>query len=118
MPAVFPESNAKIKIGPPDRFARGSETHLGSLSLWVIRDSRGLYAISAICTHLGCVTKRDTDTGNFKCACHGSQFNPEGTVTAGPAPKGLNWLALSVAPDGQVVVDRRRTVKSGTRLVV
>lgn len=118
MPAVFPESNAKVKLGRPDEFAAGSATHVSHLNLWIFRDDLGLYAVSAICTHLGCIAGRDGATGRFKCPCHGSVFKADGKVVAGPAPSGLNWLELSVAPDGRVVVDQRRQVPTGTRLTV
>ena len=118
MPAVFPESNSKVKIGRPDAFPPGSITHLEQLNAWLFHDERGIYAISSICTHLGCIATRTADEGRFHCPCHGSVFKPDGKVVAGPAPSALNWLAMDVAPDGQVVVDRQRTVAAGTRLVV
>jgi len=118
MPSVFPESNALVKIGPPEAFAVDSASHLVSLKLWVFRDSEGIYAVSSVCTHLGCIAGRDAETGRFKCPCHGSVFKADGSVVAGPAPSALSWLALSVAPDGQIVVDQRRSVSAGTKLKV
>jgi len=118
MPSVFPESNASVKIGPAEAFAIDSATHLASLKLWVFRDSEGIYAVSSVCTHLGCIAGRDAETGSFLCPCHGSVFKADGSVVAGPAPSGLPWLALSIAPDGQIVVDQRRSVSAGTKLKV
>ncbi len=118
MPAVFPESKSKVKVGPPDTFAADSATYLAHLNVWVFRDQQGLYAVSSICTHLGCIAGRDGQTGKFTCPCHGSVFTSEGKVTAGPAPSALNWLEMSVAPDGQIVIDQQRTVPLGTRLEV
>jgi cytochrome b6-f complex iron-sulfur subunit len=118
MPAVFPESQSKVKIGPPDNYDKGSATHLREMGIWLHRaDDGAMYAISAKCTHLGCIAKRDGE-GNFLCPCHGSAFASDGKVTVGPAPGPLNWLELSVAPDGQLVVDQTRYVKQGTRLAV
>jgi len=118
MPAVFPESNPQVKIGPPEAFQIGQPTELRSLKLWMFRDEAGLYAISSVCTHLGCVVGRDAGTGAFQCPCHGSMFAADGAVTRGPAPKPLERPELTVSPDGQVVVDTQRFVPSGTRLVV
>ena len=115
MPSVFPESDSKVKIGFPDTFPKGSATHLSDFSLWVFHDEEGLYAISSICTHLGCVAVRETD-GRFRCPCHGSVFDPIGKVMGGPAPKGLNWLKMDLSHDGQIVVDQIQNVAMGTRL--
>lgn len=115
MPAVFPESNPRVKIGPPEAYPPGSATHLNDLGIWVHHDDKGLYAISSVCTHLGCITKREK-SGSFRCPCHGSVFDEEGRVVAGPAPKRLDRLALSLSPDGQVLVDMRQTVRPGARL--
>lgn len=118
MPSVFPESQAKVKIGKPEAFAIGSVTQLRELSLWIFRREDGqMYAVSAVCTHLGCVAKRNED-GGFLCPCHGSVFTADGDVTAGPAPGALKWLELSVAPDGQLVVDTTRHVEQGILLTV
>jgi Rieske Fe-S protein len=113
MPAVFPESNPKVKIGLPDDFPKDSSTYVSDLNLWVFRNDRGeMHAISAVCTHLGCIAKRQED-GQFLCPCHGSVFTVSGKVVAGPAPSPLAWLEMSIAPDGQIVVDKRRTVRPG-----
>ena len=118
MPSVFPESNSAIKIGPPGAFPPASMTHLAHASIWVFHDDQGLYAISSVCTHLGCIAARDHDTGEFHCPCHGSVFEPDGKVVAGPAPSGLTWLEVSVSPGGKLVVDTQRPVPHGTRLTV
>jgi cytochrome b6-f complex iron-sulfur subunit len=118
MPAVFPESNPKVKIGPPDDFPKGSATYLVESSMWVFRNDKGeMHAISAVCTHLGCIVKRQKN-GRFLCPCHGSVFGPSGKVIAGPAPTPLNWLEVSIAPDGRVVVDKMRTVRPGKSVLV
>jgi nitrite reductase/ring-hydroxylating ferredoxin subunit len=114
MPSVFPESNSRVKLGPPDKFKTGSPAHYPDLSLWVFRDEAGFYAISSVCTHLGCIATREDD-GRFSCPCHGSKFASDGKVLGGPAPKGLNWLAMNLSPDGQLVVDKVCAVKAGTR---
>jgi cytochrome b6-f complex iron-sulfur subunit len=117
MPSVFPESQSAVKIGPPENFAKGTVTQLPELNVWMFRDDEGIYAMSAVCTHLGCIAKRD-EKGEFLCPCHGSMFAADGKVTAGPAPSGLAWLELTVAPDGQLVVDRTKSVRAGKKLVV
>jgi len=36
-------------------------------------------------------------------------------VVRGPAPSPLMWYELSLAPDGQIVVDTRKAVPVGTK---
>lgn len=117
MPSVFPESNSRVKLGPLDQFIGVPLTTIAKHRLWVHSDADGLFAISAVCTHLGCIVAHEGE-GGFFCPCHGSRFNPEGQVTAGPAPKALVYLELQVSPDGQLVVDKQVEVPSETRLQV
>ena len=56
----------------------------------VYRDQDGtLHAVSATCTHLGClVAFNDAETA-WECPCHGSRFAVDGTVIQGPANRPL-----------------------------
>lgn len=55
-------------------------------------------AFSAICTHKGCVVK--PDAAEFACPCHGSRYDStNGEVTAGPAPRALDAVKVTVAGD-------------------
>ena len=81
----------------------------------VIRRQGDKYcAISTVCTHLGC-TVTPTETG-FDCPCHGSQYDERGDVIGGPAPKSLAWYQVTVAPSGELVVDKHVTVEPETYL--
>ena len=117
MPSVFPESNPRVKLGPVNQFLTTEVTPLPENRLWVYSDEKGLYAVSSVCTHLGCVVTRNQD-GTYHCPCHGSRFDVQGRVLAGPAPKPLVYRELSLAPDGQLVVDQQKEVASDTRLKV
>lgn len=115
MPSVFPESNSRVKLGPVERFLSTPITPVPDQRLWIYADSEGLFAISAVCTHLGCLVSSHGDEGFF-CPCHGSRFDARGKVTGGPAPKPLMYLELSLSPDGQLVVDKDKTVAPDVRL--
>ncbi len=115
IPWAFPESSRRVKIGSPDLFQGIAITPLPEERLWIFSDSKGLYALSAICTHLGCVVARQ-ENGSFFCPCHGSRFDAQGKVVKGPAPKGLIHLALTLSTDGQLVVDHDKEVGSDVRL--
>lgn len=115
-PAVLPGPVRRFKIGMPEQFAVGSETRFEKESVFVFRDAQGIYAISAVCTHLGCSIGRAPD--GFACPCHGSRFTASGEVTGGPAPRALPWLELGRAADGQLVVFADNEVPTGTRMRV
>jgi cytochrome b6-f complex iron-sulfur subunit len=117
VPAVFPESNSRVKLGPRQDFENAKVTWFPEYRLWVYSDGGEVYAISAICTHLGC-TVAAQEGGGFFCPCHGSRFDPAGAVVGGPAPRPLTHLELSISPDGQLVVDQQSEVGEKTRLKV
>jgi len=64
------------------------------------------YAISAVCTHLGCTVNWDTTQSAFICPCHGSQFDDMGQVTSGPASQSLELKVVVVKDDEIRLVDR------------
>ena len=115
-PAVLPGPLRRFKIGPVEQFAVGSETRFEKENVFVFRDAQGIYAISGVCTHLGCSIGRSTE--GFACPCHGSQFSASGEVTGGPAPRALPWLEMGRAADGQLIVYADNEVPMGTRMQV
>jgi len=116
-PGVVPGANRRVKIGTAEDYPVDTITKRDEQSLFVFRDRAGIYAISAVCTHLGCLVTHEEAAG-FDCPCHGSTFDSDGRVTAGPAPKPLPWLELTVAPSGHLVVDLDKVVSVGTKLAV
>lgn len=57
-------------------------------------DTGGLHAVSAVCTHLGCVVHWNSAEKSWDCPCHGSRFSTEGQVLHGPAPTALAPVQL------------------------
>ena len=111
--AVLSSPSKKFRVILPDALAPGQAYVPPGRAVAMFRDGAGTYAISLVCTHLGCVVKaRD---GGFECPCHGSRFGPEGGVVKGPAPKGLPWGKVSVV-GGRLIVDEDVTVPPGTRV--
>jgi len=121
-PNVLYEPPKKIKVGLPDNIQDGV-TFFKEARAFIIREEQengklNLSAISASCTHLGCTVQftpglehKGVKVG-FSCGCHGSQYDLDGDVVKGPAPKSLSWFHLELAPDdGQLVVDTGTVVK-------
>jgi cytochrome b6-f complex iron-sulfur subunit len=70
----------------------------------VLQPTAGQFiALSAVCTHLGCVVKWLDDKGEFLCPCHGGRFSADGNVLGGPPPKPLENLPLTLDGD-QILV--------------
>jgi len=57
---------------------------------YVKREKEGqIVAISAGCTHLGCIVTWDEAEKIFKCPCHDGRFDVDGRVISGPPPAPL-----------------------------
>ncbi len=110
IPQVLYEPPSKFKIGKPDDFPEGI-TFLPEHKLYIFRSGRGFHVVSAICTHLKCVTDWNSSQREFYCSCHGSVFSENGANAEGPAPRPLSWHPLSFAPDGNFVVDTGKKVE-------
>jgi menaquinol-cytochrome c reductase iron-sulfur subunit len=133
MPNVLYEPPRRFKIGAPEDFQQGV-TFIDSRRVYLFRDGASFYAISAVCSHLGCTVKfspfkaKQQQTvrnhtfdaiGEFHCPCHGSKFRGEGTNYAGPAPRPLQWHPVELsAAEGELVVDLGKQVERDFRLVV
>jgi cytochrome b6-f complex iron-sulfur subunit len=114
-PNILTEPPTKFKVGPPSVFAPGQvETKfIPEFGVWIVRyEYEGrpmIYALKAVCTHLGCTPNWLEAEQKFKCPCHGSGFYKDGVNFEGPAPRPLERYAISLADDGQLEVDKSRT---------
>jgi Rieske Fe-S protein len=111
--AVIPAPSRRFRVNLPESLAPGSPFVPPGRSVAVFRDAGGVFAISLICTHLGCIVKH-VATG-FDCPCHGSKFAPDGGVTKGPAPKALAWLEVKKTGAATYLVDEGKPVAPGTK---
>ncbi len=115
IPEVLYEPPRRFPVGRPAEFPPGSVTFVAERRLFVFNTAAGFYAVSAVCTHLGCNVTHQEAKG-FACPCHGSAFDEEGRVRKGPAAWPLPRFAMSLSRRGELVVDTRRTVEPDFRL--
>jgi cytochrome b6-f complex iron-sulfur subunit len=70
----------------------------------VVRSGETEYrALSAVCTHLGCLVQWRNAEKDIFCPCHGGRFDLEGKVLGGPPPHPLAPYPVTVV-NGDVQV--------------
>ncbi len=72
---------------------------LGGKPTMVARRNGELTALSAVCTHLGCIVAFNPAAETFQCPCHGGKYDRDGNVIAGPPPKPLERLDIKIEDD-------------------
>ncbi len=109
-PNVLYEPPQEFKAGFPAEFAVGQvdERFKAEYGVWLVREETGFYALSTVCTHLGCTPNWLPADEKFKCPCHGSGFIKSGVNVEGPAPRPLERYRIALAEDGQIVVDKNQ----------
>ena len=112
-PNVLVEPPSQFKIGSPSDYPLGSVSTkwTAARGIWVVHTDQYkgqplLYALASVCTHLGCTPSWLEGEQKFKCPCHGSGFYMTGINFEGPAPRPLERVGLSIAPDGMLEVDK------------
>lgn len=111
--AVLASPARRFRVALPESLAEGQPFVPPGRAVALFRDPEGVYAISTVCTHLGCIVKPGGE--GFECPCHGSRFAADGSVVKGPAPAPLPWRKVSVA-GGVLVVDEEQSVPAGTKV--
>ena len=102
-----------FKAGFPGDYPVGevSEKYRSDQRTWIVREPQGFYAIFAKCTHLGCTPLWSATESKYKCPCHGSGYYRTGYNFEGPAPRPMDRFKLSLADDGQLLVDKSKVYK-------
>jgi cytochrome b6-f complex iron-sulfur subunit len=116
-PNVLFEPSPVVNAGKPDRYPLDSVTLDVNSGIYIIHSQEGYFSLSAVCTHLGCLTAWKPELGIIACPCHGSKFSVSdqgkvkpGDKIEGPAPKPLPWKRIWVNDDGDLLVDRSTDV--------
>ena len=77
--------------------------------VWVKRDSLGVMALVATCTHLGCEVHYQANKKEWLCPCHGSIYDLEGRPVSGPALRALPRVSVETK-DGSLIIDTSKQV--------
>ena len=108
-PNVLFEPPTSFKVGKPEDFQAGvvDTRFVDKYGVWIVHDKGRIYALIAICTHLGCPPAWLDTQNKFKCPCHGSGYYKSGVNFEGPTPRPLERARIYISPDdGQIVVDK------------
>jgi cytochrome b6-f complex iron-sulfur subunit len=111
-PNVLFEPSTTFRAGNPDLYPENSVTFLLDQQVYIVRTPDGFYAVSAVCTHLGCVTQWKPEANMIACPCHGSKFEPNGKKIEGPAPRPLPHFSVALTADGELLVDKLQVIKA------
>lgn len=107
-PNVLFEPPQEFKAGMPAEYTVDAvdTRYKASHGVWIVRESTGFYVLSTVCTHLGCTPNWLSADEKFKCPCHGSGFVKSGINVEGPAPRPLERYKVTLAGDGQLLIDK------------
>jgi cytochrome b6-f complex iron-sulfur subunit len=72
---------------------------------FLINNEDGVLALYWKCPHLGCTVPWSDAEDQFHCPCHGSVYDRHGVLIAGPAPRPMDLMAVSVDPSGNLTVN-------------
>jgi len=116
-PEVLFEAETRYRIGRPEEIPLGTLVALPEQKIFVVHGANGIFALSAVCTHLGCLARYEKENDRIFCPCHGSRFDTAGRVTNGPAPIPLPRLEVKLE-GGVLVVDASKVVEPDFALKV
>ena len=77
----------------------------GGKPILLVHEKSGAFrALSAVCTHLGCIVHWSAEEGRILCPCHAGVFAADGSVVSGPPTRPLATYACRVV-EGQLRVE-------------
>ena len=108
-PNVVFEPEMDFVAGETGDYAEGVDERWKEVyGVWIVRLEGQLFALSNICTHLGCIPNWLPAERKFKCPCHGSGFYATGINFEGPAPRPLERFKIGVTAEGKIKVDKTK----------
>lgn len=112
-PNVLVEPPSKFKVGPLSDYPLNTVSNKwkDQFGVWIVHTDQYegrnmIFALTSVCTHLGCTPNWLDGEQKFKCPCHGSGFYITGVNFEGPAPRPLERAGLRIAEDGMLEVNK------------
>lgn len=112
-PNVLVEPPSKFKVGPLSDYPINTVSNKwkDQFGIWIVHTDQYegknlIFALTSVCTHLGCTPNWLDGEQKFKCPCHGSGFYITGVNFEGPAPRPLERAGLRIAEDGMLEVNK------------
>jgi Rieske Fe-S protein len=107
-PPTRPFSGVK-EVGKLEDFPEGTAKTvlIDEHPVLIVRTVKGEFrAYSAICTHLQCVVTFSAEHNQIECPCHGGIYSLDGQNVAGPPPRPLDELNVTINERTIVVSSR------------
>ncbi|HLC04313.1 MAG TPA: ubiquinol-cytochrome c reductase iron-sulfur subunit [Anaerolineales bacterium] len=110
-----PPPQSIFPIGQPDAYRVGTATVIPGARAVLYRENDGFWAVSLVCSHLGCTTEEEGS--GYRCPCHGSRYDRQGRVLNGPAKQPLKAVWVDEDGEGDLAIDISREAPAGYRFV-
>jgi len=111
-PNVNFEPEMEFIAGIPGDYEPGvDEKWKNGFGVWMVKEEGKLFALSNICTHLGCIPTWMPADLKFKCPCHGSGYYTSGINFEGPAPRPLERYKITLNAEGKILVDKTKVYR-------
>jgi cytochrome b6-f complex iron-sulfur subunit len=95
----------ELNVGKASEVADGSGKiyQFNEDKVIVVNKGGSLTAVSAICTHLGCLVHWENAAGQLACPCHGAKYKQTGEIISGPQPKPLKQYKAKIEGDSIII---------------
>lgn len=70
---------------------------------YIINNEEGVLALYWKCPHLGCTVPWNEGADEWHCPCHGSVYDRYGNRIAGPAPRAMDLMPITIEGQNLVV---------------
>lgn len=84
-----------LRVARPD----GAIETIDRRMVYLVRTGDSVRALDSTCTHLGCRTRFNRESGRIECPCHGGLYDASGNVVGGPPPSPLQSLPARIEQD-------------------